>query len=383
MQNKKKKLLIGITAPGSVILLEGQLKYFAYLGYDTYLLAPENEKVQDYCKREGCLLLPINIEREISLSNDLKSLFQIIRHFRRIKPDIVNLGTPKVSLLGMIAARLLGVNRRIYTCRGFRLEHEKGFKKKILIFMEKITALLAQDVICISESVRTFGIENKIFPSQKAVVINKGSSNGIPLARFNPGNVSLTDTALLKQQLGLHGYFVYGYVGRLIDRKGINELYTSFDTLYNKNNSVSLLFVGSPEKEQISDKTLVDKMKNHPGIVLAGSQKDVPLYLSVMDVFVLPAWWEGFGNVLVQAAAMGIPVISTTGTGTIDAVDQNINGILVTPKSVEELMKAMQTLYEDKALRLEYGKNGIEWARNFDSPLIWEGMDKLYQKCYN
>ncbi len=376
----KKIIIVGITAPGSVILLEGQLKYFADHGYDTYLLAPANDKTQDYCAREGCKLLPINIEREISLSNDFKSLFQIFRHFRRIKPDIVNLGTPKVSLLGMIAARLLGVKRRIYTCRGFRLEHEKGFKKKILIVMEKITAFLAQDVICISESVRTFGIENKLFPSQKAVVINKGSSNGIPLARFNPDNVSLKDTTQLKERLGLNGYFVFGYVGRLIDRKGINELYTSFDTLYNKNNYLRLLFVGSPEMEQISDKTLVEKMKNHPGIVLAGSQKDVPLYISIMDVFVLPAWWEGFGNVLVQAAAMGVPVISTTGTGTIDAVDQNVNGILVKPKSIEELKKAMLTLYEDKAMRLDYGKNGIKWARNFDSPIIWNGMQDLYSK---
>ena len=71
----------------------------------------------------------LQIEREISLLADLATLFSIIKIFIRIKPNIVNLGTPKVSLLGMIAAKLTSVPKRIYTCRGFRYEHERGFLK--------------------------------------------------------------------------------------------------------------------------------------------------------------------------------------------------------------------------------------------------------------
>ncbi|MFH1119649.1 MAG: glycosyltransferase family 4 protein [Bacteroidota bacterium] len=373
-----KKLIIGITAPGSVILLEGQLKYFREQGFTTYLMAPSHEKVTAYCAAEGCIHLPVKIEREISLLKDLKSLVQVLAHLRRVKPDIVNFGTPKISLVGMIAARMLGVKRRIYTCRGFRFEHEKGFRKMLLVTMERITAFFAQDVICISDSVRNYGVANRIFPARKALVINKGSSNGIPLKRFNPATINPDNTRQLKQQLGLDGYFVFGYVGRLVDRKGINELFAAFEMLYTGNNRLRLLFVGSPEFEQIADKALIDRMKAHDGIVMAGSQRDVPLYLSVMDVFVLPAWWEGFGNVLVQAAAMGKAVISTTGTGTIDAVDPDFNGILVKPKSVNELKVAMERLFEDEPLRKKLGTNGITWAENFDSPIIWEGMEALY-----
>jgi hypothetical protein len=99
-----KKLVIGITAPGSVILIAGQLQYFKSLGYETYLMAPMHERVIAYCEREGCKHLPVELEREISLIKDLKALFQVYRHLRRVKPDVVNFGTPKVSLLGMIAA---------------------------------------------------------------------------------------------------------------------------------------------------------------------------------------------------------------------------------------------------------------------------------------
>lgn len=378
--NNEKKLVVGITAHVSVVLIEGQLKYFKDLGYSTYLLAPTHERVTWYCELEGCTHLPIEIEREISIWKDLKTFFQIIRHFRKIKPDVVNLGTPKVSLLGMVAARMLGVNRRIYTCRGYRFEHEKGIKRAILVMMERITALFAQDIICISESVRAFGLDNKLFPARKAVVINKGSSNGMDLNRFNPESVPESEIVSLRNKLGYNGCFVYGFVGRLVDRKGINELFNAFENLYSKDTVYRLLVVGSIETEQLADKSLIERMRQHPGVFLAGPQMNVPLYLSVMDVFVLPAWWEGFGNVLIQAAAMGIPVISTNATGTRDAVNKDYNGLLVAPGSVKELETAMKTLHDDRELSIMLGMNGKKWALNFDRRIIWQGMEALFQK---
>lgn len=374
-----KKLIVGITAPGSVILIDGQLKYFKELGYKTYLMAPDHERVSEYCEREGCEHLPIAIEREISLKNDVKALAQIYSHFKKVKPDVINLGTPKVSLLGMIAGKMLGVKTRIYTCRGFRFEHETGTKKTILVAMEKLTSKFAHKIICISESVRTLGRENGIF-SDKAVVINKGSSNGFDLKKFSPAAITPEDRNSKMEELGItNKNFVYGFVGRLIDRKGIKELYESFNDLYSNNNALRLLIVGPIEYEQVSDKGLIKKMEQHPGIIMAGSQRNVPLYLSVMTVFILPAWWEGFGNVSVQAAAMGLPVISTDVTGSRDAVSKNYNGLLIAPKSIAELTQAMTQLYNDKALRDTLGSNGIEWAKNFESKIIWDGMDSLFK----
>ena len=132
-----KKLVIGITYEGTVNLLQGQLEYFKSLGYQTYLLGPYSERSAAFCRNEGCEHLVINIEREISLLKDLKTLWSIIKIFRKVKPDIINLGTPKVSLLGMIAGYVVGIEKRFYTCRGFRFEHEEGLKRKILVLMGK------------------------------------------------------------------------------------------------------------------------------------------------------------------------------------------------------------------------------------------------------
>lgn len=375
----KKKLVVGITAPGSVNLLRGQLKYFGDLDYETYLLAPDNERTRTYCSHEGCQLLPVKIEREISLFKDVISLWSIIRIFYRLKPDIVNLGTPKMGLLGMIAARITGVKRRIYTCRGFRYEHEEGFKRTVLKTMEWISGFFAQDIICISPSVKERGVRDQIFKAEKCHVIHKGSSNGINTHRFNAERIKQPDILALKQQLNLLDKFIFGFVGRINDPKGISEIFTAFSMIFEKENNIRLLVVGSLDVAQISDMSLIDKMKSHEGIVMPGRTDDVPLYLSLMDVFLLPSWREGFGNVLVEAAAMGIPVISTNGTGTRDAVSDGFNGILVDVKNTLQLTEAMTELLQNDKKRMEMGRNGVEWAMNFDSTIIWEGMKKIYE----
>lgn len=376
-----KKLIVGVTAPGSVMLIVGQLKYFKSLGYETYLMSPVNERVVAYCESEGCIHLPINIEREISLLKDLKALFQVYAHLRKVKPDVVNFGTPKISLLGLLAAKLLSVKKRVYTCRGFRFEHEKGFKKLLLQKMDSIAAYCSNDIICISHSVMELGVSEGILKKSKCNVINKGSSNGMDLDRFNPQNIKPADKIALKQQLNIpEGDFVFGFVGRISDRKGNNELFQAFKEIYTTNKKVKLLIVGPIESSQLANPGLIQEMLEHPGVILPGRTDDVPLFLSLMDVFVLPTWCEGFGNVLIQAAAMGIPVISTFGTGTKDAVNNGYNGILVPVKDVAELKNAMTELHANENLKTQLGKNGLEWAQNFKSEIIWEGMNEIYRK---
>jgi glycosyltransferase involved in cell wall biosynthesis len=378
MQNKK--LIIGITAEGSVNLLTGQLAYFKNLGYDTYLLAPFSERAASFCEKEGCEHLILKISREISFFQDLKTLWQIYIIFKRIKPDIVNLGTPKISLLGMLVAAFLGVKKRIYTCRGFRFEHEKGFKKSILIGMEKLTVFLSHSVICISNSVQDFGIEKKIFTKNNSIVINKGSSNGVNLELFDKSKIKKETIFEFKQKLNLNDNFIYGFVGRIVDRKGINELIEAFNELYQLDKKNRLLLVGPFELNQIENKNLLNYIENHEGIKCVGRimQHEVPNYLALMDVFVLPAWWEGFGNVLIQAASMQIPVITTNATGTRDAVSQDFNGILVAIKDVESLKRAMLKLKIEKDLRDKLGLNGLEWSKNFKSIDIWHGINEIY-----
>ena len=148
----------------------------------------------------------------------------------------------------MIAAYFLQIPKRIYTCRGFRFEHEKGLKKRVLVYMEKITSYCAQEVICISNSVCELGIENRIFSRSKSFVINKGSSNGINLDIFDKQNIKIEEIDSLKKQYQLNDLFVFGFIGRIIDRKGINELVQVFDKLYSEDKNIRLGVRGKGKK---------------------------------------------------------------------------------------------------------------------------------------
>ncbi|KAF2519763.1 glycosyltransferase family 4 protein [Flavobacterium salilacus subsp. salilacus] len=376
-----KKLIVGITAPQSVDLINGQLNFFVQKGYDVYLLAPDTEQVVDFCKKENAKHIPVKIERNIHLFYDFISLIQIILIFLKYRPDIVNLGTPKISLVGMIAAKITGVPKRIYTCRGFRFEHEKGRFRKFLITIEKLISSCSHKVICISNSVKDLGISEGIFKESKVVVFGKGSSNGLNLELFSRDRVTEEERKEYIEKYGLEGFYVYGFVGRLVDRKGIAELYAAFDNLYSRNKNVKLLVVGRPYWDQIKNPKLIDDYNSHPGIVMAGIQPQdtIPAFLSVFNVFVLPAWWEGFGNVLTQAAAMGVPIIGTNSTGCKDAVSNGYNGVLVAPYSVSEFEEAMEYFYNNQEEVKKYGENGVEWAKNFKPEVIWEAMYGLYE----
>lgn len=383
MNSDKKFVIIGITAPPSVDLIVGQLNYLQKNGFEVALLAPRHERVVDFCMQEDVRLIPIEIERNISPFKDFKTLIKLVQIFRRERPDILNLGTPKISLLGMIAGKLTRVPYRIYTCRGFRFEHETGRFQNMLITLEKVTASCAHKVFCISNSVKDLGVQLGIFSEKKSRLIRQGSSNGVDLSMFNPNNIDEEKRLALKNELQLNNNFVYGFVGRLVDRKGLKEMYHAFSEAFEQDNTCRLLVVGRPFWDQVSDKQIISKLEEHPGVIMVGFQplEKVPYYLSLMDIFLLPAHWEGFGNVLIQAAAMGVAIVATEVTGVKDAVSKNYNGILVESGNHQALLNAMLEMKENSDQRNRMAKNGIDWSKNFEPKLIWRGYVDLYNEA--
>lgn len=373
-----KKLILGITVPQSKIFLYGQISYLSRKGYHVYLMTAYDDAIENFCNKEGCTYLRVNTVRDVSFLKDIAALLRILLYFIKIRPDIVNVGTPKMGLLGIVAAKLTLVRNRIFTCHGLISEKKLGlYGDTFLKLIDRLPGVLATKIICVSPSIKE--VREKLFKETKCIVINKGSCNGFDLSRFSQNNVSDNEKQNLKHKLSITDSFIFGFVGRLVDEKGIRELYDAFSCLYNENGKIRLLVIGGVELASFKDKSLLDKMKNHPGILLVGIQYNIPLYLSIMNVFVLPTWREGFGNVLVEAAAMGVPVISTLVTGCKDAVSDGYNGILVPARNVEELRQKMLLLYNNNELRNKLGTNGLDWAKNFRNEVIWQGLEQVYE----
>lgn len=372
---KGKKIILGVTVGGSSKLLEGQVSYMRNLGCQVFLMSPNHPKEIAFCEREGCTHIPISINRNISPFQDLKTLFQLVKEIRRIKPDLVNFGTPKMGLLGILAARISGVKNRIYTCRGLRYETVLGFKRKILMSMERLTALNAKKVIYVSPSLREKALSDQVAFLQKSIVLGKGSSNGVNLDYFSRARVDEAKRTSFIQENRLSNQFVIGFIGRITEDKGIEDLVQAFELVESTTKDVRLLLVGHYE---CSDE-LKSKLVAHPAIVTFPFTDDVPLFLSVFDVLVLPSYREGFPNVPIQAASMGVPVVTTDATGCKDSVQDGYNGFIYPKKEVEKLSKCLLNYAESKDLLALHAANSLNWARNFSNEIIWKEQDKLYQ----
>jgi glycosyltransferase involved in cell wall biosynthesis len=377
---EKRRLFLGVTIPGSTQLLRGQAIWFAEHGYEVHLLCPDGAEAVSYCESEGAIHHPVSIARRIDPLRDLITLWCLYRLFRHHRPEVVNVGTPKMGLLGTLAGFLAGVPRRIFTCRGLRYEHEKGLIRRVLMFTEWLSGAFAHKIICVGPVLRERAVSDGIFSERKAVVIGDGSSNGVRLDMYNPSRVDQAMREGLSEELELGECFVFGFVGRLVDRKGINELVAAFDRLYRENDNVRLLLVGADDPSQLSAPDILDFIERHPAIRRLGFFKDVPTAMSLMDVFVLPSWWEGFGNSYLEAASMGLPVIGSNGTGCRDAVKDGFNGVHVAVRDVDAVYIAMKRYLKDPALRQKHAANGPAWAERFRPELIWEGLKDLYEK---
>jgi len=371
----KPKLILGVTIGGSSRLLDGQAAYFRELGYGVFLISQDHFKEPIFCKKEGIRHLPVDIDNSINPIKDLKAFFQIIRHFRRVKPDIVNLGTAKMGLLGMMAARLLGVKRRIYTCHGLLFETEKGLKRRILMALEWFIERLAHRVIFVGPSLRDAAVRAGVGDAKKGIVIGEGSNNGVNVAAFNRNRIDPVKQESLRKELGLEGCIVIGFAGRVSLYKGCYELVEVFEQLYESYPNLRLIMMGHIK----CDEAFEQRFRAHPGIVYVSFQDDVPLYMSLFDIFVLPSWREGFPNVPIQAAAMGLPVVVSDATGCVDSVGSDFNGTIYPVRDKEALCSALRKYIENPELRAKHGQNGLLWAANFKKETIWDGIKKVYE----
>ena len=372
---KIKKLILGVTVGGSSRLLDGQARYFKNLGYDVFLTAQEDVKGAIFCEKEGIAYLPVTIDKEINPVKDIVTLFQLIRHFRKIKPDIVNLGTPKMGLLGILAATILGVEKRVYTCRGHRYETENGFKLKILMWVERITCKCATDVIYVSKSLYNNALNNKLAYPKKSHVIGEGSSNGIDVNFFNRSGIDNLKRDNLIRKFDLKDKFIIGFVGRISLHKGAYELVEAFENIYEKHRNTRLVLMGHID----CDAEFEERFRAHPGIIHIPFQDDVPIYMSLFDIFVLPSWREGFPNVPIQAAAMGLPVIVSDATGCVDSIEDGVNGVLFPCKDTSALKSALESYIENPTLTKKHGENSLLWAKNFSPKRIWDGINEIYK----
>lgn len=316
-------------------------------GYEVVAVSSPGSALDEIREREGVKTYAVSMERHISPFKDLKSLWCLIKVFRKEKPNMVHSITPKAGLLSMMAAWITRVPVRLHTFTGLVFPTSTGLKQKVLIMTDRITCACATHVVPEGKGVKT-DLQRYNITKKPLRVLGYGNIKGIDLKLFDP---ELLTVKVEADKIRKDDVFTFIFIGRLVKDKGINELVEAFRKLNTLHPKTRLLLVGRMEQnlDPITPETLAEISRNS-AIEAVGNQKDVRPWLVASDALVFPSYREGFPNVVIEAGAMGLPSIVTDINGSREIIEDEKNGIIVPPQRSDVLHRAMEVFVTDKDL---------------------------------
>lgn len=334
--------------------------------WDISFICSDDEKFEKSLP-EYINFYPVHMERGISVAG-VKAMFQIKKILKKEKFDMVQYSTPNASLYTAMAAKLAKIPVRLYCQWGIAYVGFNGLKRKIFKIVEKFVCGLSTYVQPDSKSNLNFARSEGLYSEKKSSVIWNGSACGVSLDKFNVKRKNEYRSYIREKYNIGRDTFVYIFIGRVTRDKGINELLSAFKRL---NDDSVLFLLGNNEVDTSVNRELYDWSLENKNIIYTGNVDDVERYLSAADCYVLPSYREGFGMSVIEAEAMGVPVIVTDIPGPVDAVIDNKTGLLVKKADEDSLLDAMKKIRE-----LNYqdiGKEGHKFVSdNFDQKQLFD-----------
>lgn len=377
-----KRILEIITLASSAEAFIGnQFSYFQKeRDYEMHLICSYGEGLDTFAQKQGIKYEVVEISRQLAPWKDLKAVFKIAHYIRKNKIDIIVAHYfPKASLIATCANFLGGRKTKVLVAHGVLHDTMSGLIRKLVIWEQKFDVAFAKKVVCVSPSVARRRIEDHIDNVDKQVVLGRGSCNGVDaIEKFNPEKVSNEDIVKLKRQYSINDNdFVIGFSGRLVRDKGVTELSKAFRIIKEKNPemSIKLFIIGEKEKRDAVPQEVLNTLIDNPDVVFTGRipYADIQKYYLLMNVLVLPSYREGFPTVVLEACAMGIPVVVSKSTGCIDSIQENVTGVYtdIAPLSIAE--NVSRFMDEDYAKNL--GKEARKYVvENYDQRIIRKYM---------
>ena len=315
--------------------------------------------------------------RKVAPLDDLKSALQLLALIRRIRPQVIHSITPKAGLLAMVSGYLASVQHRWHTFTGQVWATKLGPVRLILKNVDRLIVFFATKIFADSVSQTRFLSLEAVIKIDKITVLGAGSIAGVDINRYRP---NITAGRTLRSSLGTPtDAFVFLFVGRLVRDKGVFDLVDAFNDLSVARPNLELWFVG-PDEEGLSSALIALAGITSGPIRYLGATSTPEIFMSAADVLVLPSYREGFGSVIIEAAACGIPSIAYAVEGVVDAVSNGMTGLLVKAGHVEALASAMETLATDSELLNRLGAQAKERVvRLFNSDEITNAWVNYYQ----
>lgn len=364
---------------------DGQFAYLSDAGYNIHLAA-STEPSKEFSQRNHIIFHQIPVARRVDIKADLKSINALRKLIKQEKYDAVFGHTPKGALVAMCAARLSGVKIRVYYRHGLIYTTATGAKQLIFKAVEQFTAALATKIVNVSPSLSKLAVKDGLNSDRKQCVIGSGTCGGIDTTNiFNLDNISNEEQIKLKASIVGDCDFVVGFCGRLCCDKGIAELIDGFKMFQSNHPDIKtkLLLVGPYDEREVLAGNIKEEITNNPYIIATGRQdkSKLPSLYALMDVFVFPSYREGFGMCVIEASAMGVPILVSRSHGCIDSIKEGVSGryIDISPKSIAKELDGLL----DQNLRRQLGNGGRNFVvNNFDHKVMWPQIKQLYYETF-
>lgn len=339
--NKRIRVLHVAEAAGGVErYLQTLFKYSDKEQVENILVCSQN---YDYKKMKSLAdrVIVLKMAHQIDPTSDIKVEKALRRIIKQLKPDIVYAHSSKAGALARIAD--LGLkNKVIYNPHGWAFNMQQSAKKKEMYkWVEKISANFCDEIVCISDAEKESALREGICkPSKLQVIYNgidlEGIKNTIPKTRKE---LNIPEDA-----------FVVGMVGRLSKQKAPDVFVKAAKLIKQKIPNAYFLMVGDGElRDQIE--AMIHKFNLDSSFLITGWVDNPTSYMKIMNVGCLLSRWEGFGLVLPEYMACGVPVIATNVDAIPNIVKTNENGILINKDSCVDAQRACITIKNNICLK--------------------------------
>jgi glycosyltransferase involved in cell wall biosynthesis len=300
---------------------------------------------------------------------------------RRERFDVVHTHTPKAGLLGQLAARIAGVPIVANTLHGFYFHDDmKPVPRRFYIWMERVAAKCSDTILSQNREDMATAIAERIASPEQL----KWLGNGIDVARFDRRSLPESSLEDLRREIDIDSKApVIGFVGRLVEEKGILDLLDAAKKVLTAIPNAQFLIVG-PYDEEKTDALRPDVAERY-GVSeqchFVGMRHDMPELYALMDVLVLPSYREGFPRAPMEASAMSVPAVVTDIRGCREAVEHGVNGLLFPVGDSDALAQAIVELLCDEERRAKMGAAGRRIAEErFDEQKVFDRVLSEYDR---
>ncbi|OGI92610.1 hypothetical protein A2933_00570 [Candidatus Nomurabacteria bacterium RIFCSPLOWO2_01_FULL_46_18] len=342
------KIIYGITksnfggAQRYVFDLATEAKKF---GHDVAVICGSNGALVEKLKAQNVRVISLPyMQRDISILDEMKSFFFILKILREEKPEVFHTNSSKMGGLGNLAARLAGIKKIIFTGHGWEFNAPRPWWQKIAIMkLIWLTIALSHKTICVSEKTKN-DLRHFPFIQNKLGVIH----NGI-------GNFDLLERSAARRVLGVHAEdtLVVGTLSELHPVKGLDILLAAWERFTKKNDGLLVMMGDGELRENLEDYAadlgISEKVK------FTGYLDNARQYLSGLDIFCLPSRSEALPYTLLEAGFASQPVIATNVGGIPETIENGLSGALVPPEDSETLFSTLLLFSQDETLRNRLG----------------------------